>query len=59
VALTKEKRELLADKFFDLGNLTFAGLIIGQLISGQPFNTALSIGGLVAVVLFYLIGMSL
>ena len=56
MALTKEKKELLADKFFDLGNLAFAGLIIGQLISDQPFSATLSIVGLLAAVLFYLAG---
>jgi len=31
----------IADKLMDAGNIAFGALVIGQLISGQPFNWTL------------------
>lgn len=54
----------LADKLMDLANFTAGALIIGQLISGRPFNWAIAGLGLgvwvalysVAIVLYYWVG---
>lgn len=54
----------LADKLMDLANFTAGALIIGQLISGRPFNWAIAGLGLgvwvslysVAIMLYYWIG---
>jgi hypothetical protein len=49
----KAYADKLADKLMDAGNITFAALIVGQLISRQPFNWALAGIGGVAWLGFY------
>jgi len=54
----------LADKLMDLANFTAGALVIGQLISGRPFNWAIAGLGLgvwialysVAIMLYYWAG---
>jgi hypothetical protein len=49
----REYADKLADKLMDAGNITFAALIVGQLISGRPFNWGIAALGAVAWVGFY------
>jgi hypothetical protein len=49
----KAYADKLADKLMDAGNITFAALIVGQLIGGQPFNWALAGVGGMAWLSFY------
>jgi hypothetical protein len=43
----------LADKLLDAGNITFGALVLGQLLSGQPFRWEFAILGLFAGIGFY------
>ena len=45
----------MADKLMDAGNIAFGALVIGQLISGQPFNWTLALLGFGAWVALYLL----
>jgi len=45
----------IADKLMDAGNIAFGALVIGQLISGQPFNWTLALLGFGAWVALYLL----
>jgi len=50
----QEYADKLADKLMDAGNITFAALIVGQLVSGRPFSWVIAVLGAVAWVGFYL-----
>ncbi len=52
----KEYADKLADKLMDAGNITFAALIVGQILSGQPFNWWLAGLGAIAWAGFYIWG---
>lgn len=52
----KEYADKLADKLMDAGNITFAALIVGQLLSGQPFNWVVAALGFVFWLWFYITG---
>lgn len=43
----------LSDKLLDAGNITFGALVVGQLLSGQPFRWEFAILGLFAGIGFY------
>jgi len=47
--LTLDQRGRLAEKVMEWGNLVFAGLVIGQLISGAPFNLQIALGGIIGI----------
>jgi len=42
----------LADKLLDAGNIVFGALIVGQLLSGKPFDWGVALLGLGAWVVF-------
>ena len=46
----------LADKLMDAGNITFAALSVGQLLSGRPFRWDIAALGLVFWVWFCFVG---
>lgn len=43
----------LSEKLMDAGNITFAALIVGQLLSSRPFNWVIAALGAVARMGFY------
>lgn len=45
----------MADKLMDAGNIAFGALVVGQMISGQPFDWALAFLGFGAWVLLYVL----
>ncbi len=48
--LTKNNRDIFAEKTMDWGNLVFVGLVIGQLVPGSsPFRLALFILGVLGM----------
>lgn len=49
----KDYADKLADKLMDAGNITFAALIVGQVISGQPFNWVIAIAGGIVWLMLY------
>ena len=46
----------LGDKLMDTGNLVFGALVVGQLLSGQPYNWWLTLGGLIMWIGFFIVG---
>jgi len=40
----------------DTGNLVFGALVVGQLLSGQPYNWWLTLGGLIMWIGFFIVG---
>jgi len=53
--IKKEFRSKLSEKIMDLGNLSFAGLVIGQFVSGLMFNTNLFAIGITFAIVCYLV----
>lgn len=45
--------EKFSDKLMDIANLTAGGLVIGQFISGQPFQIRLAVAGVIVWVALY------
>ncbi len=45
----------MADKLMDAGNIAFGALVVGQLISGQPFDWTLAFLGFGAWVFLYVL----
>jgi len=43
----------LADKLMDAGNITFAALIVGQILSARPFRWEVAVLGFIAWLGFY------
>jgi len=52
----KAYADKLADKLMDAGNLTFAALLVGQLLSGQPFRWDLAAAGAIFWLWTYAVG---
>lgn len=52
--LDKNQRQSLAEKLMELGNLTFAGLVVGQAFSSQ-FQATHALLGLVLFVILYML----
>lgn len=50
--LTKPRREILAEKFGDLGNLAAAALVFGQAIAEDRFSLIRGVAGIVTWALF-------
>jgi hypothetical protein len=44
--LTKERRDLLADKFADLANLAVAALVFGQALGEDVFSFRIGLAGI-------------
>ena len=58
--LSKEQREVIAEKIMDWGNLVFTGLVIAQLVPGTtPFQWQFFLVGLFGVVTAYISGILL
>ncbi|MBI4999695.1 hypothetical protein HZB97_02915 [Candidatus Gottesmanbacteria bacterium] len=57
--MNKNQRKYLADKLGDLANLTAAGLILGQFVSGKEIDKTWLILGFILVLGFYLYGLIL
>lgn len=55
--LTVDQRGRIAEKVMELGNLAFGGLILGQALSGRPFNFRLAAAGVVGMGVAYLIAL--
>ena len=54
--LTQVQRQKFAEKLMEWGNLTFAGLVIGQIVSGtSPFRISMIFAGLMSMALAYLV----
>lgn len=52
--LTQTQREKFAEKLMEWGNLTFAGLVVGQLVPGTgPFRLNMIFAGITNMVLAY------
>lgn len=52
--LTGDQRGRVAEKIMEWGNLVFAGLVIGQFVSGQSVNALMTIVGIIGMLLAYL-----
>lgn len=51
--LNKRQREVLADKFADLGNIAIGSLVFGYIVRADAFNAfSLILGFIVAVVAY-------
>jgi hypothetical protein len=58
--LSKEQREVVAEKIMDWGNLVFTGLVIAQLVPGStPFQWLFFFAGSFGVVTAYISGILL
>src|SRR5262245_6785537 len=53
--LTKRRRELLAEKFGDLGNFAVAALVFGQAVEQDVFSLGIGLAGISTWVVFTLI----
>ena len=51
--LTHEQRKLFAEKLLDFANLDAGALVVGQLISDQPFSLFLCIAGVLSTLSLY------
>lgn len=51
--LTGDQRGRVAEKIMKWGNLVFAGLVLGQYISGIPVNTRLTMLGIFGMLSAY------
>lgn len=51
--LTKDERGRVAEKIMEWGNLVFAGLVIGQFISGSGVNYVLTFFGIMGMAVGY------
>jgi hypothetical protein len=50
----REYADKLADKLMDAGNITFAALIVGQILGGRPFRWDIAALGGLAWLGFYI-----
>lgn len=53
--LTVDQRGRIAEKVMELGNLAFAGLILGQALAGRPFDFRLALLGFIVMIIAYLV----
>lgn len=53
--IKKEFRSRLSEKLMDLGNLSFAGLVLGQFVGGQEFDANLFAVGILFAATCYLV----
>jgi len=52
--MNQAQRTKFAEKLMDWGNLTFAGLVIGQIVPGTaPFRVSMVFAGVVSMALAY------
>lgn len=53
--LSVDQRGRIGEKLMDLGNLIFGGLILGQILSYNPFDLRIaSIGGVGMLMLYFM-----
>lgn len=57
----EQQRKSTAEKLMELGNLIFTGLVIGQIVSGEPLRPDITISGIVGIcwayaLAYYLMG---
>jgi hypothetical protein len=50
--LNQEERQIVAEQFMALGNLSFGALVVGQVV-GKGFNFIASIGGVIMIISAY------
>lgn len=55
--LTNDQRGRVAEKIMEWGNLVFAGLVIGQFISGKEINLLLFVLGTCGIVIAYCVSL--
>lgn len=56
---TKERRHSLSKILYDFARLTFAGLVLGQIIASEKFKPWVFVAGIVSVMVFIFIGLFL